>query len=215
MGPRFDRDDTRQSYDRVARRYAEEIAGELANKPFDRAFLDRFADSVRGKGRVVELGCGPAHVAAYLAERGVDVSGLDLSPAMVAEAKRLFPGLDVIAGDMLDLPFENGTLSATIAFYSIIHFDDAQLSGAFAEMARVLVPGGLAAFAFHVGDEVLHREDWWGEPVSVDFRFLKPDHVSTLLEEAGLSVTSAEERPPYAPGIEFQSRRAYLIAERT
>lgn len=62
--PTFKRDDTRQSYDTVARRYAEKIAGELANKPFDRAFLDRFADSVRGNGPVVELGCGPAHVAA-------------------------------------------------------------------------------------------------------------------------------------------------------
>jgi SAM-dependent methyltransferase len=214
MDRRFDRNDTRQSYARVARRSAEEIAGELAPKPFDRAFLDRFADSEHGRGPVVELGCGPAHVAAYLAGRGVEVSGLDLSPAMVDEAHRLFPDLDVVVGDMLALPFDDGSLAGVIAFYSIIHFDDDQLRRAFAEMARVLEPGGIVALAFHIGDETIHRDEWWGEPVSVDFRFLEPDHVTALLTEAGLLINSTEQRAPYAPGVEFQSRRAYLVAER-
>src|SRR5690349_12438194 len=84
----FRRDDTRASYDTVAARYANEIATELANKPFDREFLDRFAESVKGKGKVVELGSGPAHVSAYLKERGVDITALDLSPQMVQQAKR-------------------------------------------------------------------------------------------------------------------------------
>jgi SAM-dependent methyltransferase len=214
MTTRFDKDDTRRSYDRIAGQYAAEIAGELANKPFDRAFLDQFAESVGGKGPVVELGCGPAHVAAYLAGRGVEMSGLDLSPAMVTEAHRLFPELVVIEGDMLALPFADSSLAGVIAFYSIIHFDDSQLRRAFGEMARVLQPGGLVGLAFHIGDEVIHREEWWGEPVSVDFRFLQPDHVAMLLDNAGLSVISTQERVPYPPGIEFQSRRAYLVAER-
>jgi len=213
MGP-FRRDDTRLAYDTVARRYAEEVAGELEDKPFDRDFLDRFAEAVRGRGRVVELGCGPAHVCAYLARGGVEVSGLDVSPGMVAEAKRMFPELDVIAGDMLALPFGDAELVGAVSFYSIIHFDDDQLGTAFSEMARVLTDGGLAALAFHIGDEVIHREQWWDMPVVLDARFLPTEHVTSVLVKAGLTIESVEERAPYAPEVEYQSRRAYIVARR-
>ena len=40
---------------------------------------------------MIEVGCGPGHVTAYLAEAGADATGLDLSPGMVAEARRRFP----------------------------------------------------------------------------------------------------------------------------
>jgi SAM-dependent methyltransferase len=208
----FNRDDTRATYDTVARRYADEIAAELDNKPFDREFLDRFAERVAGQGHVVELGAGPAHVAAYLQGRGVDISALDLSSAMVDEAKRLFPDLQAVVGDMLDLPYANGSLAGVVAFYSIIHFSDEQLEQAFKEMARVLKVGGYVALAFHIGDETVHREHWWDMPVVLDARFLPVDLVTRLLAEAGLEVVSQEVREPYAPEVEYQSRRAYLVA---
>jgi SAM-dependent methyltransferase len=210
----FRPDDTRESYDRVAQQYADRIATELQSKPFDREFLDGFAATVKELGRVVELGCGPAHVAAYLATRGVDIAGLDVSPAMVAQANRLFPGLEVVVGDMLDLPYEDGSLGGVVAFYSIIHFHDGQLSLALSEMERVLRHGGFAAFAFHIGDEVVQRTEWWGEPVTLDARFLPTGHVLALVRDAGFEVTSTTERGPYEPGVEFQSRRAYLVARR-
>ena len=211
-GSQFRRDDTRATYDTVARRYADEIASELDGKPFDRAFLDRFAELVKGQGHVVELGAGPGHVAAYLAERGVDISALDLSSAMVDEAKRLFPTLQAVVGDMLDLPYVNGSLAGVVSFYSIIHFDDNQLERAFREMARVLRTGGYVALAFHAGDEVVHREQWWDMPVVLDARFLPVDLITKLLAKAGLEVVSVEEREPYAPEVEYQSRRAYIAA---
>jgi len=210
----FRPEDTRQSYDRVAHEYADRIASELDGKPFDRDFLDRFAEAVQGRGQVAELGSGPAHIAAYLSGRGVMVTALDLSPAMVAQAQRLFPAVKAIVGDMLDLPYADGSLGGVVSFYSIVHFHDGQLARAFSEMVRVLAPGGLAAIAFHIGDEVLQRDEWWDEPVRLDFRFLPTDHVVALLREAGFEMTSTTERDPYAPDVEFQSRRAYLVAHR-
>jgi SAM-dependent methyltransferase len=115
---------------------------------------------------------------------------------------------------MLELPYDNGSLGGVVAFYSIIHFHDGQLSLAFSEMARVLVSGGLAALAFHIGDEVVHRSEWWGEPVTLDARFLPTNHVIELLRDAGLDVSSSTERGPYEPDVEYQSRRAYLVARR-
>ena len=69
------------SYDRVAERYAAEIAGELTHKPFDRGLLDALAELACG-GPVADVGCGPGHVAAYLAGRGARTIGLDRSPGM-------------------------------------------------------------------------------------------------------------------------------------
>jgi len=210
----FQPEDTRSTYDTVARRYAEEITGELEDKPFDREFLDRFANLVKDRGRVVELGCGPAHVAAYLAMGGVDISGLDQSAGMVAQAKRMFPDLEVVVGDMLALPFGDAALGGMVAFYSIIHFDDGQLVTAFSEMARVLQDNGLVALAFHIGDEVVHNEQWWDMPVVLDSRYLPVELITGLLTGAGLEIVTSEERAPYAPEVEHQSRRAYIVASR-
>jgi ubiquinone/menaquinone biosynthesis C-methylase UbiE len=113
---------------------------------------------------------------------------------------------------MLDLPYANGSLAGVVAFYSIVHFDDDQVATAFNEMTRVLRTGGYVALAFHVGDETVHREQWWDMPVVLDSRFLPVDLVTRLLAEAGLEVLSAEEREPYAPEVEYQSRRAYIVA---
>ena len=199
-------DSTRTSYDSVARHYADAIAGELASKPFDRDFLDRFAERV-GTGRMVEVGCGPGHVAAYLASRGANVSGLDLSPEMVAQPQRLSPGLDFVVGDMLALPYDDASLAGVVSFYSIVHFDGEQMRRAFAEIARVLVPSGLLALAFHVGRDTVHRDEWFGEPVNIDFSSHEPDVIVGQLADAGLVVDSRQERDPYAPAVEFQSRR--------
>src|SRR5512143_1269771 len=96
----------RASYDTVAAAYVEHIAGELAGKPLDRHLLNRFAEEVRGRGPVLDLGCGPGHVTRYLADQGVSAFGIDLSHEMVRSAARLNPGLDFRVGDLraLDLP---------------------------------------------------------------------------------------------------------------
>ena len=207
----FDQGKTRASYDRVARHYAEEIAGELANKPYDRSFLDRFVELV-GEGRIVELGCGPGHVSAYLHGRGANVSGLDLSSEMVDQAKELFPEVEFRVGDMLALPLKDGSVEAVISFYSIVHFDSEQTERAFAEMARVLAPGGQAGIAFHIGNDVIHRKEWFSERVDIDFRLHEPATVRRQLELAGLTIESIDERDPYPPPIEFQTRRCYVVA---
>lgn len=176
-------------------------------------FLDAFATAVGG-GRVVDLGCGPGHVGGYLRGRGANVSGLDLSPGMVEQAWRLFPALAFQVGDMLNLPFDDASLEGVVSFYSIVNFDEDQTDRAFAEMARVLRPGGLAALAFHIGTDVVHRDEWFGEVVNIDFSYHDPEVVVGQLEGAGFAIESRDERDPYPPPIEFQSRRCYIVAMR-
>src|ERR1700741_197463 len=107
--------DLRKSYDTVSRTYADQVYGELAGKPFDRVLLDRFADLVRSRGRVCDMGCGPAQIARYLRDRGVHSFGIDLSTGMLAEARRLNPDLQFVQSSMLELGVGSETLAGIAA----------------------------------------------------------------------------------------------------
>src|SRR5260370_12271221 len=101
----------RVSYDTIAAEYANRIYPELKNKPFDRQLLDRFADEVRMSGPVCDIGCGPAHIARYLFDRGVNAFGLDLSAGMLHQANRLNPRFHFIQAPILWLCLRSATLS--------------------------------------------------------------------------------------------------------
>jgi hypothetical protein len=80
------------------------------------------------------------------------------------------------------------------------------------EFRRVLRPRGLLLLAFHIGTDVVHLDEWWGHPVSVDFTFFRTDEIERSLVDAGFEVERAVERDPYPPEVEHQSRRAYVLA---
>lgn len=203
-------DSVRHSYDAVAEKYAGDFRDELAHKPLDRALLACLAEEVDGP--VLDLGCGPGHVAAWLAGRGATAVGVDLSPEMVAVATREFPGVEFRTGDLLDVPAAEAEFGAVVALYSIIHLAPGELRRAFAEMHRVLRPGGPALVSFHIGTEVRHFAEWWGHPVDLDFRFFETAQVVAAMRDAGLAVEAQVEREPYAE--EVATRRAYLLVRR-
>lgn len=203
--------DVRQSYDSAAQAYAEHLASELERKPLDRHLLNRFAESVRGRGLVADLGCGPGHVARYLHEQGVEMVGIDLSPEMVRVASNLHPGLPFRAGDMRQLDLADASLAGAVAFYAIVHFLPAELGSIFREMRRALAPGGLVLIAFHIGDQSVHLDELFGAPVSLDFQFHLSGPVVDALRSERLTVIEHVEREPYE-GAEHPSRRCYLLA---
>jgi SAM-dependent methyltransferase len=194
----------------LAETYATRIAGELAHKPFDRDLLDRFAERARDLGPVFDLGCGPGHVTRYLADRGLDVTGIDLSAGMVEVAKKLQPDLRFAQGSMLDLD-RFGHAGGLVAFYAIIHIPSGRHIEMYRHWSEVLIPGGLLMVAFHLGEEVRHLDDLWGEPVSLDFHFFSRSDVERWLTGAGFAVVESHERDPY-PGVEAETRRGYVLA---
>jgi SAM-dependent methyltransferase len=202
------------SYDRVAREYATRIADELAGKPLDRALLTCLAEEVGTLGPIADVGCGPGHVAHYLNELGASVIGIDLSSEMVAIARRLTPDILFQQGSMLALEAPDAAWGGIVAFYSIIHLPPGARPKALAEFFRVLRPGGLLLLAFHIGDEHRHLDEWWDLPVSLDVYFLQPQEIRAQLEEAGFDIAAMLVRQPYAPAVEHQSERAYLLAHK-
>ncbi|UUU19319.1 class I SAM-dependent methyltransferase [Streptomyces sp. DSM 40750] len=202
----------RDSYDAVADVYAQGFTADLVSKPLDRAMLAAFAEQVPKERLVADVGCGPAQVACFLADLGVPVVGLDVSPGMVEVAQARRPGLDVRVGSMLDMPLGDGELAGVVAFYSLIHLQAEERSLAYKEFARVLQPGGFLLAAFHAGQEVRHLDSWFDRPVSLDFFALRPEEVATGLAAAGFAMQATLMRGPY-PG-EADTERAYLLARR-
>jgi SAM-dependent methyltransferase len=208
---------TRHSYDAVATRYAAEIGDELRSKPLDRALLDTFAE-LSGGGVSADIGCGPGHVTAYLAGRGAHVFGLDLSPAMCATAVEA-TSLAFAAADMTALPLASDTLVGIVCVYAVIHLDATQRLAAYHEFARVLKPGGHALVAFHTSDADVAvggaktMTEWWGQQVSLTFRYLDPAEEAAMMSDAGLVLMARLDRAPY-DGVEHPSRRSYLLVRR-
>jgi SAM-dependent methyltransferase len=204
---------TRAGYDAVAADYSEWISNELATKPWDRALLAAFAELVHadGAGPVGDLGCGPGRVTAHLSCLGLSVFGVDLSPAMVAMARRAHPDLRFEEGSITAVDSPDGALGGIVAWYSIIHTPPEELPVVFAELHRVMAPGGHLLLAFQVGNEPLHLAQAFDHVVSLDFYRFQPDRVAQLLDAAGLAVFARLLREPDETE---RVQQAYLLARK-
>jgi uncharacterized protein len=204
----------RATYDAVASAYADWLTAELDRKPFDRWLLDRVA-GLAGGGPVVDVGTGPGHVAAHLAAAGADVTGIDLSPGMVDEARRRYPDVSFSVGDLSGLlrpPSATGW-GAITAWYALVHLAGSELAPAVTSLTRVLVPGGWLALALHAGAEVRHADELWEQPVDIDFVFHDPDEVLAAVRAAGLVDVEWYLRGPYLGAAE-ETDRLYVLARR-
>jgi ubiquinone/menaquinone biosynthesis C-methylase UbiE len=139
---------------------------------------------------------------------------MDLSQGMVERARELNPGIEFLQGDMRSLDRPDEVWAGIAAFYAIVNLPPVDVAQAIREMWRVLRPGGLLLLSFHIGDEVSYVEDLWGCAVCLDFYFFQTEDVAGNLAAAGFELEEIVEREPYAPEVEYQSRRAYIFARK-
>lgn len=186
-----DLDVVRDSYDRVADNYAHMVAttglGDIRTHPWLRAAIEAFADAVADLGPVLDVGCGPGTVTAYLAQRGVNVSGVDLSPRMIENARRLYPDCSFRVASATDLDLADSSLGGVLGWWSLFNLPRNILPPVLSSFARALVPGGQLIIATHLGDDDLSRtEAYGGVPVSWTTYQWQPERLAALVEEAGL-----------------------------
>lgn len=202
------------TYDEVASAYADQLLDELDRKPFDRWLLERLAGLAAG-GPVADIGCGPGQVAAHLALADADVTGFDVAPEMVAEARRRFPELPFEVADLRALPEPEGGggWAVITAWYALVHLAGSELPEVLVGLIARVRPGGWLALAVHVGPEIRHLDEWLGHPVDIDFTLHDPSTVIDAVRAAGLEAIEWYHRGPHE-GAEADTERLYVLGRR-
>lgn len=151
-------------------RYWNEGFHDLAFPILDRIWLPR----VPPAGRILDLCCGTGFLAGLLAARGHSVTGLDLSPEMIAYARRRVPSAEFHVADAADFSAGGDFDAAVSTFDSVNHILGAdRLQAAFRHTAAALRPG--APFLF----DVLF-EDAYQTRFAEGFSIVRDDHVLTI-----------------------------------
>lgn len=205
----------RHAYDTVAEDYAARLPDTRAEAPLDLAMVDAFASAVAagGSARVLDAGSGTGRMSRYLADRGCLVSGVDLSPGMVAMARRNHPDLLFTVGSLADLPYADDRFAGVMLWYSIIHTPPAGQARLFTEAARVLRPGGHLLVGFQSGEgirDVSAAYRRFGHEVELERHCYTADQVVSQLEAVGLREVSRLVRR--AQGTE-RDDQAILLAQ--
>jgi len=189
----------RATYGRVADTYVDLAVGRLDDEPWLRAALDAFAEDVTGLGPVLDVGCGPGHVTAHLAARGLDVRGVDLSPRMVEHARRRYPSLRFDAARVTDLELAPGSLGGVLGWWSLFNLPRNVLAEVVVDFARALVPGGQVLIGTHVGEQdVPRRQAYGGVPVAWTTHRWLPERLVDVLVAARLEMVAEMQFPPQA-----------------
>ena len=167
-------------------------------------------------GRAIDAACGTGRHTRHLVARGHTVTGVDLSPEMLAKATGT--GATLALGDLLALPARDASADLVVCGLAIAHVAD--LERAVAELARVLRPGGrlvlsaLHPFQAHLG--------WHAPFESADGqRGYVREHAHThadylaAFRAAGLTIADCVEPPLTAATVESKRRAFRHIPEAT
>jgi tellurite methyltransferase len=120
----------------------------------------------RGVQTVIDIGCGVGRHALYLADQGFTVTGIDLSRSGLDVARQAASSagvtIDYRTGDFTDIPAEVRSFDLALAWNVIYHGDEDVVRTAFAEIRRVLKPGGL-----FLGTMISKRHSRYGEGTEI------------------------------------------------
>nr|WP_281719815.1 class I SAM-dependent methyltransferase [Nitrosomonas nitrosa] len=158
------------------------------------ALLD--AAGVAAGVRVLDLACGPGHIAAAAAQRGAQVTGLDFSPQMLAQARRRYPGIAFQAGDAEASPLADAGVDAVVMGYALTHIPGLP-AGEIGRLADAWVAGRLQVLercgsrltASHAGSV-----EQFGDGIQVLLAMSRPNRA---LKQIANHRRGRQQRPPH------------------
>jgi SAM-dependent methyltransferase len=123
----------------------------------------RIAESNSSKKRILDCGAGGLDPKiAIFADYGYELYGIDIDTDQIKDAKKFAKNndiiLNIIKGDMREIPFENDFFGLVFSYLSLVHLSKNDINRAIDEMFRVLQKGGLSYINF------LSKDDKWFDP---------------------------------------------------
>ena len=170
--------DVRHRYTEVADAYIRMFGAVPQVDREDLGFLARNLGHC--EGTVLDAGCGPGHLTAYLTDLGLTARGIDLVPRFIGNARTNWPAVDFAVGSLRTLDVADGSLHGILAWYSLIHCEPSELAGVVDEFHRAMSPGGTLVVGFFDGDQV----ESFDHKVTTAYRW-PADEMSRILSQAG------------------------------
>lgn len=176
---------------------------ERENEPLYLAMLD--AASVGEGTALLDVGCGSGLLLQLAGTRGATLAGIDITPELLELARGRSPQADLRDGDMSALPFGEASFDVVTGANAFQFAPEPAL--AFAEAARVLKPGGLAAVAvfaepernegtvLHLAMKALVTEIEGEEDGYAPYALSSADGLTEALRDAGLDLIATHEMP--------------------
>ena len=163
----------------------------------DKIWHDRFIDGLQQGAHVLDLGCGPGcPIAQHMIDRGVRVTGIDSSPAMIALCHERLPGHEWLVADMRQLALGR-RFDGILAWDGFFHLDPAAQRQMFAVFDAHASAG--AVLMFNAGPA--HGEaigEFGGDPLY--HASLAPSEYQALLDRSGFEVILHKANDPAAGG---------------
>lgn len=196
------------TYDRIADEYAEDHKHDT----WSLAMVERFVQLLPHRARVLDVGCGPGWEAQRFAQAGFRVSGIDVSPKLIALAKGMVPRGRFIVGDMRSLPFAAGAFHGICAKASLLHLQRREVPSVLTSFRRVLRRGGLLLVAVKEGrgSEMVVGTDY-GYRYERPFTYFGCGELTRLFERAGFRIREelryVKRKPGKRPWLQFIAER--------
>lgn len=151
----------------------------------ERPWLDLLVAPLQPGAHVLDLGCGSGEpIAADLIDRGLAVTGLDVSEPLIRLCRERFPAYDFHVGDMRDLALGR-TFEAIVAWHSFFHLTPEAQRAIFPRFASHAGSGGTLMFTSGPAAAVAIGE-FEGEPLY--HASLDPEEYQSLLSDNGFEV---------------------------
>jgi ubiquinone/menaquinone biosynthesis C-methylase UbiE len=180
---------TQSAYDQIAETYAEVNSGDVPD-PLLR--LARTLACHVGLGaRIIDVGCGAGRDVRWFESQGIQVTGIDLSAAMLAQASDL-TGSSLLRMDMRRLAWFDASFDGAWCAASLLHLPKREVQRALQEVWRILKPGGMAMVLV----KQVEGEAWGGGYVDGVMRFFayyQRAEMAAILDSAGFAVRADGE----------------------
>lgn len=181
------------AYDRISDRYGEVFPHKDGQLACGQWLLARLSPGAR----VLDIGCGTGLPSArQLADGGCDVTGIDISPAMLARARGNVPAARFLELDAVHLDSLTGRYEAAVAFFSLLNLPRAIIPQVLGQIRALLMPGGLFSLAMVESDLDDIPIHFLGSRILVTGYL--GDELRSTLREARFSVEE-EDAISYAP----------------